>query len=433
MGVLKYFAFFLFVLANYNFATADNKVVCYYDSSSSYRTGQGKFEISFLDSALQFCSHLIYGYAGIDEKTNKLKALDEALDLNQHNYQKVTDLKRRFPGLKILLSVGGGRDGAYDEDRKVAKYLELLESPDKRIAFINSADSFLRTYGFDGLDLGWEFPETKPKKIRGKISGWFNKLKTKIVGENEVDEKATEHKEEFTALVRDLKNKFKHEGLSLTLSILPNVNSTVYFDPTIAQYLDLIILKAFDFHTPKRNPKEADYPTPLFPIFDRRFDENADYQVRYWTEHGTPRNKVILAIPSFARTWKMTEDSGLTGVPPLTVEGEGAEGPYTRTPGLLSHPEVCTKLTNIEIKHKLVKTGDPTGRHGVYAYRTVDNNNPQGIWIAYEDVDSTGSKASYAREKGLGGIAIDDLTLDDFRGLCSGNKYPVLRAARLKL
>lgn len=82
--------------------------------------------------------------------------------------------------------------------------------------------------------------------------------------------------------MRDLKNKFKHEGLSLTLSVLPNVNSTVYFDPTISQYLDLIILKAFDFHTPKRNPKEADYPMPLFPIFDRRFDENADYQVRFW-------------------------------------------------------------------------------------------------------------------------------------------------------
>ncbi|KAK9878480.1 hypothetical protein WA026_022122 [Henosepilachna vigintioctopunctata] len=85
-------------------------------------SGQGKFELSFLDNALQFCSHLIYGYAGIDEKTYKLKALDDSLDLNNHNYKKVTELKRRFPGLKILLSVGGGRDGTYDDNRKVQKY-----------------------------------------------------------------------------------------------------------------------------------------------------------------------------------------------------------------------------------------------------------------------------------------------------------------------
>ncbi|KAK9873013.1 hypothetical protein WA026_020358 [Henosepilachna vigintioctopunctata] len=244
----------------------------------------------------------------------------------------------------------------------------MLESGDDRLKFVSSVDSFLKIYGFDGLDLGWEFPETKPKEIRGKVSCRFNKLKDKVIGEDEIDEKANEHREKFTALVRDLKNTFRHEGLLLTLSILPNVNSTVYYDSNIAQYLDLIIIKAFDFYTPERNSKEADFPAPLFPIFDRKYQENADFQVRYWTEHGAARNKIILGVPTFARTWKMTEDSGITGVPPLKVSGPGIGGPYTQNPGLLSYADICKKLSNNIIKHELRKVGDPTGRHGKTNY-----------------------------------------------------------------
>jgi chitinase len=57
----------------------------------------------------------------------------------------------------------------------------------------------------------------------------------------------------------------------------------VYYDPrALSPNLDFITLQAFDFYTPKRNPKEADYPAPLYELIDRKFDENADYQVRYW-------------------------------------------------------------------------------------------------------------------------------------------------------
>jgi len=33
----------------------------------------------------------------------------------------------------------------------------------------------------------------------------------------------------------------------------------------------------------------------------------------------------------------------------------------------------------------------------------------------------------------LGGVAIHDLTNDDFRGSCNGEKYPILRAAKYRL
>lgn len=58
------------------------------------------------------------------------------------------------------------------------------------------------------------------------LGSFWHGLKKKIVGDKVIDEKAAEHKEQFTALVRELKNVFRHDGLLLSLTVLPNVNSS---------------------------------------------------------------------------------------------------------------------------------------------------------------------------------------------------------------
>lgn len=70
---------------------------------------------------------------------------------------------------------------------------------------------------------------------------------------------------------------------------------------------------------------------------------------------------------------------------------------------------------------------------GTYAFHLPDSEGEHGIWTGYEDPDTAGNKAAYAKAKGLGGVAIVDLALDDFRGLCNGDKYPILRAAKFRL
>lgn len=417
-------------------ALKEKKIVCYYDSSSTDRLALGHFDYVSLEGAIPLCTHLIYGYAGIDEKTFHMIPLNITRDLTKRNYQSVTSLKNRFPGLKVLLSVGGGRDGEYNDDRKVKKYLKMLESGDHRFEFVNSVPFFLKQYGFDGLDLGYEFAETKPKKVRGKIGGFFNKIKESVVGESVVDKKAAEHKQEFTSLVKELNEKLKKDNLLLTLSVLPNVNSSIYLEPKlIADSVDFVILKAFDFYTPERNPKEADHAAPIYEEAEKRFDENINFQVTHWLKEGFNPNKLVLAIPTFGRAWKMTEDSGSDGFPPVKEIDEAAEaGPYTKVAGLLSYPEICNKIVNptkisMNTNHLLTKGGN-SARSGVYAFRPVDKNNPEGIWISFEDQSSVGAKATFAKIKDLGGIAVDDITLDDFQGFCTFDKYPLLRAAR---
>lgn len=111
------------------------------------------------------CTHLVYGYAGIDPLNNKLTSLNPTLDLDQGkgNYRIITTLKRDNPNLKVLLSVGG------DSDPNRDLYLSLLENNDAQTAFINSAYTILKTYNCDGLDLAWQFPSNKPKRIRSAV------------------------------------------------------------------------------------------------------------------------------------------------------------------------------------------------------------------------------------------------------------------------
>lgn len=41
---------------------------------------------------------------------------------------------------------------------------------------------------------------------------------------------------------------------------------------------------------------------------------------------GAPAQKLILGIPTAARTWKLDADSEIAGVPPLHADGPGEAG-----------------------------------------------------------------------------------------------------------
>lgn len=85
------------------------------------------------------------------------------LDHGNRLYREATNLRTKYPKLKVLLGVGGDVSGDPD------KWLQLLEASTARIAFINSAYDLIKTYGFDGLDLAFEFPKIKVKKTRGSV------------------------------------------------------------------------------------------------------------------------------------------------------------------------------------------------------------------------------------------------------------------------
>lgn len=191
-------------------------------------SGLAKLTLNDLEPALQFCTHLVYGYASINPTTNKLVAKNEKLDLDVGTglYRTVTGLKKKYPHLKVLLSVGGDKDEVDKDDNK---YLTLLESSNARIPFINSAHSLVKTYGFDGLDIAWQFPKNKPKKVHNSVGKFWKGFKKIFTGDFVIDEKAEEHKEQFTTMIRELKNALRPDGYLLGVTVLPNVNSSCKF------------------------------------------------------------------------------------------------------------------------------------------------------------------------------------------------------------
>ena len=66
-------------------------------------------------------------------------------------YERVNDQKKKKPGLKTLLAVGGWNMGSTSFSRMAA-------TRDSRQKFALHAVDYLRSRNFDGLDFDWEYP-----------------------------------------------------------------------------------------------------------------------------------------------------------------------------------------------------------------------------------------------------------------------------------
>lgn len=409
-----------------------NKVVCFWNSTSFLREGVGKFLLDDARSALSLCTHLVYGFAGITADKFEVVSLNPNLDTGAGYayYRLVPQLKKAFPDLKVYLSIGGNAD----PEEETHKYLVATETSEARSKFINSVIRLLNDYDFDGIDLAWQFPPVKVKKQRSTLGSFWHGVKKTFGYGKFKDEKEQEHRDGFTIMVRDLKAQLRPKFKALTVTVLPHVNSSVYYDARLlAPNIDAVHLFTFDQKTPERNPQEADYPAPIYESYGRVPQDNVDATARYWLDNGAPAAKIVVGIPTFARTWKLTSDSQISGVPPIVADGAGAEGPHTGIPGVLSYAEVCTRLTESAVG-RLRYVNDPSKKYGSYGFQSYDENTgADGIWVGYENPDTAGNKAAYAKAKGLGGVAIYDLSLDDFRGICTGDKYPIIRGAKFKL
>ncbi len=60
---------------------------------------------------------------GVDETTSTVVSLDKDLDMEEglNNFKNVTDLKKQYPSIKVLLSVGGFADTSHQYLTVVSK------------------------------------------------------------------------------------------------------------------------------------------------------------------------------------------------------------------------------------------------------------------------------------------------------------------------
>ncbi|XP_024890093.1 probable chitinase 10, partial [Temnothorax curvispinosus] len=245
------------------------KVVCYFTNWAWYRDKIGRYMPEYIDHTL--CTHIVYGFAVLDNFKLVIKVKDFWADYENHFYEKVVAYKKR--GLKVLLALGGWNDSAGD------KYSRLLvNSPSAKKKFINHAIQFIGNYGFDGLDLFREYP---------------------VCWQGNCNKGPDSDKESFAAILRELSAVFKPKKLLLSAAVSPDMQviDKGYDVPALAKYLDWITVMASDYHGEWDN--RTGHVAPLFyhPDDEKYYDEmyylNANYSINYWISKGAPPRSIV--------------------------------------------------------------------------------------------------------------------------------------------
>lgn len=270
--------------------------------------------IENIDATL--CTHLVYGFAKLE--SNRIEAFDPWLDLNKDEpgggldaFSRFTSgLKRKNPSVKTLIAVGGWNEGS-------EKYSAMASNDTSRNTFVDSVVRFLNKYEFDGLDVDWEYP------------------------------KNAHDKDNFSALLRELRGRLLSAGKMLTLAVSanPRIVQSGYDIPTIVGLVDYISVMCYDYHGAFDN-----YTGHNAPLFARNDDVdptfNVAFGINHWISNGAPPEKVIMGMPLYGRAVQLA-DGKKHGIGAETV-GAGEEGPYSTEAGVLYYREICQYLKQNE-------------------------------------------------------------------------------------
>jgi chitinase len=163
-------------------------------------------------------THLTFAFASMDPRTFEMSPADPG-DFNL--YEQFTN--KRSATLETWIAVGGWE---FSENHTSTRHTwtNMAAKQETRAAFIRSSVAFMERYGFQGLDLDWEYPSAGDRNGRS------------------ID------KENYISLVRELREAFgKRFGLSVAIpASFPYLQG---FDiKGMEQYVDWFNLMSYDLH-----------------------------------------------------------------------------------------------------------------------------------------------------------------------------------------
>ncbi|CAG2117172.1 unnamed protein product, partial [Medioppia subpectinata] len=313
------------------------------------------------------CSHIIVGFATVDPK-DIMVPKDEAEDPDR--YRELTKLKTINRKLKVMLSVGDGKESKY--------FSKMVANDNSRDNFVASVLDMCDMFGFDGIDIDWEFPHFKTG--------------------------TKEDKQNFILLLKELRaegiRRFRDDFIISATVGTPLVIAMASYDiPLIAEVVDFVNLMSYDFNIYRSDRPYTGHHSPLYPRPTEKgyyLTLNAAWAATYWANKGMPLHKIILGVPTYARTYNLVVpvSQGLD----VPVTGPGIGG------GRLNYTSVCNFLSSGATKEFDVYSQVP------FAYKNFD-------WIAYESDVSAALKAQWVVKAGMGGVMTFALNYDDTKGL----------------
>ena len=317
---------------------------------SAYFIHGGGVAPSNIDTSL--FTHLYYAFASMD--TNSYNIITDPSDNTGYISTFSATVRKANPAIKTLLAIGGANSNA-------ASFSRMAASREGRAAFINSSISVARSFGFDGLDLDWEFPSSPADmtNLAYLIAEW-----------------------------REAANK-QSPPLLLTAAAYYSVTidfggvPRTYPAATMAKYLDWVTIMAYDLYGSWVKNRTCAH-TALYDNAPNQI-RTVDYGVRQWLAAQLPPSSALLGLAAYGHTWFLVDPA---------VNGVGAPA-----------SDYNTALTFSDIN------GHANGqfavdRTTVTAYCSwTPGPGQRTIWAGFDNPATIASKVRYLREKGLRGYA----------------------------
>jgi chitinase len=277
------------------------------------------------------------------------------------NFHQLQELKRLYPRLKILISLEGNPDS----------FVKAAQ-PENRAAFVTSCvqqfvqgklPGGINAAGlFDGIDIDWEYPLEADKL-------------------------------NFVALLAEFRRQFNALGPNFLLSVAMGTARANYqhLDMTaVALYADQIAIMNYDYAGPWS--KRTGLVAPLYQSpGDPEIEGDVDSAISRYKEVGVPVSRMLMGLPFYAYSWSRVapDNHGLFQ---------------------LGEPAPNDVLYNyiVSIQNKFTVYRDPKSM----APWLFDGST---FWT-YDDDLSIGAKVKYAKEHGLMGVMIWELSGDTADG-----------------
>lgn len=350
---------------------ADSIIGAYYPGGSAAR-----YPVSSIPA--DTVTHLFYAFARIED--GRCVVAPEA----GAHFKALAELKRQHPKLRTLISIGGWEAGGFSD-------AALTEESRKR--FVSSCVAmFFDTHrgSFDGVDIDWEFPVYGgPKEIAARPQDRENM--TRLV-------------QEFRRQL-DAKGKARGQSMLLTAALpAGRMQSAGPYDPArsfdlkaLGQTLDFINLMTYDMGTAFStvstfNAPLREVPSDPLPAELRRYN-NVEGAVDFYLEHGVPVDKLVLGVPFYGRGFRVKD-----------AANDGLYQPYTE-------PYVAGDWR--DIKAKLLSDAKWTQHWHPVAQTPYLFNEGERVFVSFEDPKSIGLRSQLAKDRGLRGVFMWELTGDD--------------------
>ncbi|KAK5662511.1 hypothetical protein OQA88_8423 [Cercophora sp. LCS_1] len=330
-------------------------------------------------------THINFAFAFIDPVKFTVASMNPGdADL----YRRVTDLKRLYPGLEVWIAIGGWTHN--DPDQPTATtFSDLAASPARQRIFHASLVNFMNTYGFDGVDIDWEYPVAEERsgtpQDRANFVSWMANMRSYFASTG------------------------RKYGISLTLPA--SFWYLQHFDiVNLERHIDWFNMMSYDLH----GTWDANnvYMGPYVAGHTNLTEIDLALKL-LWRNNINPE-KVVLGLGFYGRSFQLENPN--CKAPGCRFSGPAPGGPCTQSAGTLSYGEI----------KKLVDSGAGTSvLDNSAAVRILTWNEGGGThWVSYDDQQTIQMKLDYADRNCLGGKMVWAVSTDDLSGTLSSYLNP---------